>query len=400
VEPLKESAFESLEDIEAVISKADAKQAIKLTSKSISKRHGALRDAARLQALASIARKSESRNLLLQDSTHPNEVVNELCNYAPGLTAIRLCNTISIGRETITRRKALLPARDKILASDNQQYDKLIRGRSIDLSCISGAERQYLSPLFNSKNNSAVKNSSQMKQTFVSIFKQINKAEFNNLDSSLIEAFAIFCCELFKNTQEHALHDEHRIPYVEHVEGIITSWNDLTSNVYEDDFSSHSRLKDYWKKNATPSLNNSQKTLRCMQVSFFDTGPGLVGRAFGSEVNYNEEKKALLTCIAKNFTSKRESGAGNGYPTILNQLSKVGGLLRIRSGSQCLFNCFDKTNHGFWNESGNTSSRKDLQTEYLMNFDDWTGKALSKASGTVVSIIVPLRKESGQHSLF
>ncbi|MAE01417.1 hypothetical protein [Pseudoalteromonas lipolytica] len=396
---LKESRFESLKDIEAVISKAAKNEAVKLSSSTISKRHGALRDAARLQALASIARQNKDKDLALQDSSNKQDILDELCSYAPGLTAIRLNKTVTINQEKINRRLALLPAREKMLASDLQMYEKIIRGRTIDLSCISGAERQYLSPLFSSRSSHSVKNSSDMKQTMVSIFKQINKSEFSNLDGELLNSFGIFCCELFKNTQEHALKDEFETPYIEHVEGIIVSWSDLTSEMFEDDFSGHKRLKEYWDRNASSEFSN-RNTLRCMQVSFFDTGPGLVGRAFGSNLDELSEREALLNCIAKNFTTKRESGAGNGYPAILNQLSKVGGLLRIRSGRHCLFNCFDKSKHGFWNGVETIESRREKQTAYLMNFDNWTNDTLSKAHGTVVSIIVPLRIESGQHNLF
>ena len=125
---LKESRFESLKDIEAVISKAAKNEAVKLSSSTISKRHGALRDAARLQALASIARQNKDKDLALQDSSNKQDILDELCSYAPGLTAIRLNKTVTINQEKINRRLALLPAREKMLASDLQMYEKIIRG--------------------------------------------------------------------------------------------------------------------------------------------------------------------------------------------------------------------------------------------------------------------------------
>ncbi len=399
MERLTESPFESLDDVEDIIHKAISGQAVKLSSESISKSHGALRDAARLQALVSLARNSDDKVLLLQNSSNIETVLTELCSYAPGLTSVRLNRSVSINNKLVSRRDALLYAREKMIASDNQQYDQIIRGRSIDLCCISGAERQYLSPLFTNKNSQSVRDSSLMKKTMVAIFKQINNWEFNNLEADLIVAFGIFGCELFKNTQEHALRDQNGKPYIEHVEGVIASWKDLPSDKYEKDFSGHPRLVRYWTDNLTPSADGSKKNLRCMEVSFFDTGPGLVGRAFGTSIDSSSEKDALLKCIGMNFSTKSESGAGNGYPTILNQLSKVGGLIRIRSGNQCLFNCFSRELHGFWDKENSSETAKQKQTKYLMNFDSWTDKNLSPTSGTVVSILVPLRKDSGQHTL-
>jgi hypothetical protein len=397
---LNESSFESLKDIEEVIRKANDGQLVKLSSEAISKRHGALRDASRLQALASIARNSADKILLLQNSTNYDGILSDLCNYAPGLVSMRLNKSVQIGSKQVSRRVALIQAQDKVIASDIQKYDQIIKGRCIDLSCISGADRQFLSPLFTNKNRLSVKNSSLMKQTMISIFKQINKREFNDLDSNLIDAFGVFGCELFKNTQEHACFDENGSPYIAHVEGLIASWSDLTSDMYEHDFSGHTKLMQYWNNNIASSSENSKESLRCMQVSFFDTGPGLVGRAFGKSSNISSERDALLQCIGKNFTTKDESGAGNGYPTILTQLSKVGGLIRIRSGNQCLFNCFDKNQHGYWENIHEPTEKNAAKEQYLMDFNSWDENSLSQASGTVVSIIVPLRKDSGQHSLF
>lgn len=396
---LKWSSLESIDDMENIIKKAERREPVKLSSEAISKKHGALKDAARLQALVSLARNSDEKVLVLQNSSNIEAVLDELCSYAPGLTSARLNKSIKINNELISRRVALLSAKDKIIASDNQRYEKIVRGRSIDLCCISGAERQYLSPLFSNKNSQAVRDSSMMQKTMVAIFKQINQQEFNQLEGDLIEAFGIFGCELFKNTQEHALRDQHGKPYIEHVEGLIASWKDQSNETYQKDFMGHPRLIKYWNDNVIEKADGTKKTLRCMEVSFFDTGPGLVGRAFGASINAAHEKDALIKCIGKNFSTKSESGAGNGYPTILNQLSKVGGLIRIRSGNQCLFNCFDRDKHGFWTKEQSQDTGKKQQTQYLMNFDNWTNKSLASTSGTVVSILVPLRKDSGQRTL-
>ncbi|WP_165722552.1 MULTISPECIES: hypothetical protein [unclassified Pseudoalteromonas] len=399
---MNESAFNTLLDIEDVIKQANEGTLVKLSSGTISKRHGALRDAARLQALTTLARNSKDGTLLLQDSSNYDEILNELCNYAPGLTSARLNKSINIGSKNILRRASLLHAQNKVIASDRLQFDKFLKGRSIDLSCISGADRQFISPLFTKRDRFSVKNSSQMKQTMISIFKAINNREFNNLDSDLINAFGFFGCELFKNTQEHACTDENGLPYIAHVEGLITSWGDLLSSVYKQDFMGNEKLVNYWNNNATSSNDSTETSLRCMQVSFFDTGPGLVKRAFGNarEQGLLTEKEALLKCIGRNFTTKEQTGGGNGYPTILTQLSKVGGLIRIRSGNQCIFNCFDKHNHSFWDNLEDPSQRSTKKEQYLMDFNSWDNENLSQASGTVVSIIVPLRKSSGQHNLF
>ncbi|MRJ44955.1 hypothetical protein KF946_00455 [Idiomarina loihiensis] len=393
--------FEKLSEIERVIEFIQTGQEFHLNSTSINKRHGALWDAARLQALATLARNSKSRELQLSDQQKPAIIAEELCQYSPGIVALRLHESLRSEKCSITRRQALAPARERIEDADSFRLNKLIKGRTIDLSCVSGAKRQYLAPLFNYRSPRGVKDSAAMRSTIISIFKQINHTEFNNLESDLLNAFGIFTCELFKNTQEHACTDVNGHAYTEHVEGLIASWGNLSIEMFEDEFKTNERLAQYWKNNLTRIHGDSQKAFRCMQISFFDTGPGLVSRALGKDsqsIAPEEESHALLRCLEKNFTTKNQSGAGNGYPTILSQLKKVGGLIRIRSGRQCVFNCFDSNTTSKENNLDKSLNNRSAQQD-LLNFEPWWNKNLSHVTGTLVSIIVPLRKDSGQHSL-
>ena len=389
----------TIDDVEDAIQKANENMSQRVSIDSINKRHGAFRDAARLQAIVTIARTSKDKLLQLSGSTNLDATLTHLCSYAPALVGIRLNKSISIGGKIISRRTALEYAVEKINDSDIKKYRNIIKGRTIDLCCISGARKQYLSPLFSLRDSTAVKNNSAMSKTLAEIFKEIGHNDFNDFNSELMEAFGIFTFELFKNTQDHACKDENGIPLVSHAEGIIASHKDLDSLTYKSDFLSHPRLKKYWDDLA--EYENGKETLRCIQISFFDTGPGIIGRAFGKDVKFKnsiEEKFALISCLQKNFTTKSQGGAGNGYPTILKQLSKVGGLIKIRTGRQSIFNCFEL--EGSHRSDNIKIENINHEGNNLFNFDSWSSKELSQAAGTVVSILVPLRKKSGQSSLF
>ncbi|MOA36275.1 hypothetical protein D3C78_1577880 [compost metagenome] len=115
-------------------------------------------------------------------------------------------------------------------------------------------------------------------------------------------------------------------------------------------------------------------------MSYFDSGPGLVSRFTGrpvTDMSIEEERKFLLNCLQHKATSKSEDAAGEGLPSVLSELRKVGGLMRIRSGRLSVFNVF---------------TRGDMQRD-IFDFEDWTEAPLSPAQGAVVSILVPLRAE-------
>jgi hypothetical protein len=400
--PIHDEKLATLDDIENAIDRAQEEAIVRVSADSISKRHGALRDAARLQALVTIAKKSKDFQLHLNATQNQESTLRELATYAPGLTAIRINDAgVNIGGRIIPRKNVLPFATQRIIDTDNQDFKKILYGRTIDICCISGADRQYINPLFTTKNRLAVKPPAAMSRTLVDILKIVTTTDFNLLDSTLLDAFGVFTSELFKNTQEHACKDEFGQVYISHVEGMITSFIEMEASVYKSDYSGHKRLLDYWNSRAETNEDESREKLRCFQISFFDTGPGITGRAFGDKyqrASILDEKKGLLQCIEKNFSSKNQLGAGNGYPTILTELSKIGGLIRIRTGRQCIFNCFTKEDQVNWRV--NPVEQVDLIHEKLMQFDDWSGRALSPVAGTVVTVIVPLRKESDQYSLF
>jgi hypothetical protein len=394
--------FESLEGIENVITAINNRELIGLPLNAINKRHGAFRDAARLQALVTLARLSIDKSLCLtaSDSIDKSDLIAKLSNYAPGIVALRLNKTVKINSVNVTRREGLQGATAKMLLTDKGDYDKIIKGRSIDINCVSGADIQYLSALFSERQRTAVKENTEMTQTMNSIFKKVNQFDFNDTDGKLNDAFGVFTSELFKNTQEHAYTDQNNRPYIEHVEGLIAT-GDFLSEVHEKDFTSNPKLQAFWDKESLKSSDGVNK-LKCRQISFFDTGPGLVGRGFPNIQfeSYEHEKDALIECIKHSFTTKKQSGAGEGYPTILSHLSRVGGLIRIRSGNQCIFRCFDTEEHDSWNVIQSPEERALAEEKYLTNFENWFDEELSPALGTVVSILVPLRNEGGQRNLF
>jgi len=344
----------------------------------VGRRKGAMHDAARLQLLATWARLAKERRLHYHGANQTKAVLDELCDYAPGIVVLRLCDGISVGDEYVKRREALEPAKSRMVWSDQLQWNRVIKGRTIDFTCVSGSKVQYLTPLFTARNARAVKRKEGMFLVLSSLSEHVATIDAERIPRSFIEACAIFASELIKNTQEHATSDHRNQPYLEHAEGLIFSWQQLDEASYMKDFGGHPRLVDFWNRERVPNRDGSEGYLRCLQLSFFDTGPGFASRATGvrvDELSIDEEREALMGCLQKNVTTKREAGAGNGLPDVLEALREVGGLITIRSGRLNVFNAF---------------TPKEVCN--LFDFDDWTPEALAPAAGAVISLLVPIRR--------
>jgi hypothetical protein len=380
--PLVISDLDTLGDTEAALCAVHAGGGapLQLNKDSVGKRKGALHDAARLQLLLTWARSSREPYLHFHPANSLEAVLSELCDYAPGIAVLRLADGIKIGEAVVPRRIALERAAEKMQNSDAQDMSRIVKGRSIDLTCVSGSRVQYLRPLFSARRPGAVKKSEGMHQLLRALSEQINKDDASLVPDSFLKACSIFASELFGNTQEHAIRDHRGAFYPAHVEGLIISWTQMDEARFAGDFQGHARLTRFWDEELAPARGGTTRALRCLQLSFFDSGPGFASRATGratEELTRDEERAALLNCLRKNVTTKREAGAGGGLPAVLSELKQIGGLLRIRSGRHAVFNVFDRG-----------------EDRDLFEFSDWTGDQLAPVTGAVISLVVPLRKAS------
>ena len=83
---------------------------LQLNKDFASRRKGPLHDSARLQLLVTWARLTRERQLHFHGANSAQSVLEELCDYAPGITALRLSDGVVVGDQLIRRRDALEPA--------------------------------------------------------------------------------------------------------------------------------------------------------------------------------------------------------------------------------------------------------------------------------------------------
>lgn len=344
----------------------------------IGRRKGALHDAARLQLLATWARLAKERHLQYHAANQTQSILEELCDYAPGIAALRLCDGVIVGEQFISRRAALELAAEKMTWTDQLLWGRIVRGRTIDFPCVNGSKVQYLRPLFTVRNTLAVKRKEGMFLVLKALSEFVAKSDADHIPHTFLKSCAVFASELMKNTQEHATRDHVGQPYLEHVEGLIVSWQEMLGESFKEDFAGHPHLKEFWEREQVPVRAGATTALRCLQLSFFDTGPGFASRITGknlSSLSLEDERKALLDSLKKNASTKSETGAGNGLPDVLEALREIGGLMTIRSGRLSLFNAFTP------------GEERDL-----FEFNDWAARDLAPAVGSVVSLLLPIRR--------
>ncbi len=341
-------------------------------------RHSPMYDASRLQMIVTLARQRLRGGYLdVHQNAAPDDAMEAMCSYSPGIAGARLTRGIRLGEQLFDRRDVLKAAAAKMQDTDAGIFREVIRGRALDLICVAASKVQYLRPLFTAPK--VAKEHEEMRKSMSELVTYVNQQSRESVPESLIDALGSFSSELLQNTQDHATTDHEGNPYLAHVEGLILGWTRLSEELFSEDFSGNDKLKAYWTAEAG-ATNSGLTSLRVFEISYFDSGPGLVSRYTGklvSDMTIEDEKNALLECLQHNVSSKQEDAAGEGLPLVLSELSKIGGLIRIRSGRLSVFNVF---------------TQGDTQRDHF-NFEDWTPSPLAPVQGAVVSILVPLRAE-------
>jgi hypothetical protein len=375
------TGIDSLEDVERALGAIHGHRdhGLVVAAVNLNKRRGSLRDAAYLQALLTWSRLNPEAALDVIGGSEQNasEILKEACGYSVGIAAMSMSGLVKVRGEPVVRKIALQGAKSRIEAAYQGDYASLVRGRTIDLLSVSGASRQYLKPLFNGPSPRTVKDKFDLKSTIRGLAMRAAPSS-TGLDESTLSSLANLTHELFENTQDHAIADEHGQVYRRHVELLNVGWIASSEEHAKGDFYGNETLRAYW--NAISSGQPGREKVSGFSFNFLDSGPGMASRLLGKPVlqmTAEEEARALRKCLNVHVTSKSMHATGLGLNAVLAEVAQAAGFIRIRSGRQAIFKCFLPGSTGAIQNS---------------NFENWFGpqRELLSVAGTLVSIFIPL----------
>ncbi|MEO7699364.1 MAG: hypothetical protein ABIZ04_09090 [Opitutus sp.] len=191
--------------------------------------------------------------------------------------------------------------------------------------------------------------------------------------------------ELFSNTHKWGRTEIDGSWIRRSVRGIITdAVKDATARFKENEPEPIRAFLDSLQGRFTASLTSG-----AMEITVFDSGPGLaqhwLGRAISDSEDLAAERSAVLHCLQKWGTKGGAESRGLGLHTVMANLSKadVGGLLLIRTGRLALYRDLHR------NPLLTAGDTPVAVEEYKMS-DLFPNKAAARVEGTLVSMIVPV----------
>lgn len=158
---------------------------------------------------------------------------------------------------------------------------------------------------------------------------------------NLYSAFGAIFHELFKNTHEHARHAIDGATLRRSVRGIIVNRRSWTQDDVEKVVKESPPLRDY---TGHKIVIGSDKRLRLLEISIFDSGIGLAAHRLGARWSESttpeEELTACEQCLQRWASSTDKPHKGTGLFEVATTLSALKGFMRIRTGRLSLYRDF------------------------------------------------------------
>lgn len=210
--------------------------------------------------------------------------------------------------------------------------------------------------------------------------------------------------ELFKNTHDHARQRVDRSVIGESVRGIysrfypVEDFSDAYTKMMESP-ESMDALGNYLGRMMKPTRENRRGSVPkrdlsgFLELSVFDTGPGMAAKWLGREVSScdaKEQYEAIINCLHKGNSSSTERGRGFGLWRVLQEISSIKGFIRIRSNNVHVFRQYEML------EKLHMQQHLDGRETPLEKFFDWRKQYSTTLSeyphmtGTLISVMLPL----------
>jgi len=186
--------------------------------------------------------------------------------------------------------------------------------------------------------------------------------------------------EVFKNTDEHALLDIEGNRLDISIRAIKTNFHAVRTDTLSTIVNGFPPLARYCA--SLTQLGHEERT-QLFEISVLDSGPGFAATWRGQgydRMDLQEEEEATRACFGSG-SAKRQDRFGEGLPHVLRLLNRQRGFLRLRTGRLSFFIDFTK------------QTEVDAPQDPLERIDSATGPGMALATGSLLSILIPLRRK-------
>jgi hypothetical protein len=317
-----------------------------------------------VQVIASWAQQADSGQSLRLPVAFAEQVNTRerFASTLPGMAALYFADSIQCEGASFSRFKALEVVAPRVAAMQSEAFRDTLRGQGAALCCFAGAKSEYLTPLYARPSPGHVREVSDFRVLLPRILRQLGDRAASSLNEGQLDYLSGLVYQLFLNADEHGSFDSNGDRYEHAMRGIVIRMTHVPDVVSLVRFAGDDTpLRAYLTKlallprskmaGAVHDAKLPDGPMQLLEISVFDTGPGLalrwlankVGRRSYNEVSAEEELEAVRTCFEKHATTKASQYFGQGLTMALAAMKRLNAFMTLRTGRLSLYQDFSRS---------------------------------------------------------
>ena len=295
----------------------------------------------------------------------------------PGMATLYFADMIDCEGELLDRVTALRAVTPRVEAMQREDYQNTVRGIGVALCCFMGARNEFLKPLYAVPEPMGVHDEVTFKKLVPRLLERLNSGKSLPLNEGQLDYLCAMVYQLFLNCDQHGAYRVGGGRYTRGIRGIsarLTTLTDLPTLVEYAGNDTHLRsyltrlqmLPFKGEKTGPTVQKHGAKPMQLLELSVFDTGPGLAlrwlseteGAESYSDFSLAQELDAVRTCFQKHTTTKVSELSGQGLPVALSALKNLNAFMTLRTGSLSLYQDFSTASTTVFSPEPRFASKK------------------------------------------
>lgn len=311
-----------------------------------------------------------NRTLRLAGAFGQAEVTRErFASTLPGMAALYFSKAIETDGESFSRFKALEGVGHRVEAMQSGAFQDSLRGPGVALCCFGGARNEYLHALYERPEPRHVRSQSDFTLLMRRLLQAAGERANRALNEGQMAYLSALVYQLFVNADEHGSYDSRGMRLGEVMRGVVLRVTPVgKAHSFVAASANDTPLRGYisrlvattggGKKSGaadaekTEKIISSSRPLWIIELSVFDTGPGLAlrwlsgkeGLTDAASMSKEQELEAVRTCFRKHATTKDSSFRGEGLMVALRAMRSLQAFMTVRTGRYSLYQDFSRGN--------------------------------------------------------
>lgn len=334
-------------------------------------------ESALVQAILTWARRSKD---VVQTWVETPEQATELVRRLPGLVA-GLCgrnvNGPSGGEMTAPVRQA---AKERLDLLQGSNPEGAYRGPTVEVVCADhlGLGTPYLLYAPDSRGGYRLRTRENFRSLANWVLRRVLQGSYrSHFDPEADEALGATLYEVFKNTEEHAMHDHVGDLLPLSIRAVSARHHSGTPDDFNRIAEGFAPLQAYCRTLAPPA---EAVQAHLFELSVMDAGPGFATSWTGrptEALTLEQEEDAVRGCFGVG-SAKGSDRFGQGLPHVLRLLERQKGFLRLRTGRLSFFIDF--------------TMETPIDGRALQRHDAPESQSWPLVAGSLLTILIPMRR--------